>query len=116
VEDLENLFVIDSTNEGTGGGGGGGEGGAASTGEAALEGGSSSIRETSSRDAASIDILRELLTGDFNTSTEPLSNAEVLSNKEIVSFSSIDPFTVVAGVIDIWLSRWSDIESPGGGD
>jgi hypothetical protein len=116
--------VIDSTNEGAGGGGGAGEGGAAST-AVTLEGGSSSIRDTSSRDVPSIDILRELLTGDFNTNTEPLSSMEALSNMEelsntevlsVLSLSSIDPFTVVAGVIDIWLFRWSDVESPGAGD
>jgi hypothetical protein len=50
-DDRENLFVIDSTNDGVCGGGGG-EGGAASAGkDEALDGGSSSIRETSSSEA-----------------------------------------------------------------
>jgi len=48
----ENLFVIDSTNDGVCGGGKGGEGGTASVGKGeALDGGSSSIRETSSSEA-----------------------------------------------------------------
>lgn len=48
-DDRENLFVIDSTNDGVCGGGGGGEGGVASAGGVeTLDGGRSSIRETSS--------------------------------------------------------------------
>ena len=50
-DDRENLFVIDSTKDGVRGGGVGGEGGAASAGsDEAFDGGSSSIKETSSRE------------------------------------------------------------------
>lgn len=102
VEDLENLFVKDSTKEGAEGGGGGGDGGTTSStaGAGAFEGGSSSIRETSSKDVASTDILL-VLTGDFMT-PEPLS--------------ARDPFTVVAGVMENWLFRWPEVEPAGGGD
>lgn len=87
VDDLENLFVMDSTIE-VGDVDAIGEVSAV-VGTASFDGGSSSISDTSSREEVEI---RRWLRGDFG-----------------IPVSLTDPLMVVAGVIvvDIWLSRLS---------